>query len=145
MPLSVYRTTKYPFESHEEKLIEYHAIVNDDASINQGGAGLTISRTSAGIYQIVINDIHPIYAADLANTSLASSENGTGVTKTCSLFANTITEFPITDFCFGFAEKLELNASGQLQFRVKTVEGGALTDHMFSVKAIVTCSAYGRN
>lgn len=143
--LPVLKTTKNPFYSHEEKLIEYHAIVETDGTVISGGSGLTISKTTTGIYQIVIDDIHPISSADLANTSMAAESNGTGVTKTCALFANALVSFPVSTFAFAFPEKLELNASGQLQFRVKTVKLGALADNRFAFKAVVSCDAYGRN
>ncbi len=145
MSLILYKATRYPYSSHEEKLIEYFAVVNTTGAILSGGEGLTISKSSAGTYDVIIDNIHPIYAADLTDTSLAANKNGTGVTKTCSVFVNTLTTFPVNTFCFGFAENITLTDEGQITFFVKTTEGGALVDNVFSLKIVVTCEAYGRN
>lgn len=138
-----------PYESHAEALIEYYGFVAANGTVNTGARGVTVSRTAAGTYRLTLIDQVPIYASDLADTNMAASANGTGVTKTCVCHVSAVSPGVAATNLMSSAYSGEpvLSTTGSVTFNVITAQmpaaGGAsvLADNAFYFKIVVSSMA----
>lgn len=143
----MYSALSHVYGSHEDALVEFYGIVSANGSVAQGCTGLTITNPSAGNYVITVNDLVPITAADLSNASMSAAANGTGATKTVSVFCCALnptlaaTNQTIASITFTEAQ---LNSNNQLFFNVvtqlapSTGGAGVATSIAFSFRIVIS-------
>lgn len=135
-----------PYESHADGLLEYYGSVAPNGSVVSGARGVTVTKTGVGSYRLSLNDQVPIYAADLANTDMTASANGTGVTKTCACHVTATTTNVAASNIMSAAYSGEpvLASNGSVTFNVITAQtpaaGGTalVADNAFFFKIVVS-------
>jgi hypothetical protein len=138
-----------PYESHADGLIEYYGFIAANGSVTTGARGVTVARTGTGSYRLSLIDQVPVYAADLADTNMAASANGTGVTKTCACHVNAVSAGVAATnlMSSAYAGEPVLSTNGSVIFNVITAQmpaaGGAsvVADNAFYFKIVVSSMA----
>ena len=138
-----------PYESHADGLIEYYGFVSTVGTVNVGARGVTVAKTGTGTYRLTLVDQVPIYAADLADTNMTASANGTGVTKTCVCHVSAVSPgVAATDsMSLAYSGKPVLGTDGSVVFNILTARmpaaGGApvAADNAFYFKIVVSSMA----
>lgn len=138
-----------PYESHAEGLIEYYGFVAANGAVNVGARGVTVAKTGTGTYRLTLVDQVPIYAADLADTNMAASANGTGVTKTCACHVSAVSPGVAATnlMSSAYAGEPVLGTNGSVVFNILTAQmpaaGGVpvAADNAFYFKIVVSSMA----